>query len=162
MAVRQCLPCCAWKLIPPPQFFFLYCRFKVPSWFSFSYKSWGLRFLVICVAFLWILFHSSYIAFTTSAVPKSEYKIQCKILSAFWSKRIKTIIRVFKRKYSACLSHDTMLKLNNIPFTAIATPVDSGEVPPLCLHFDRNMCGFNPTSSGSCLFSVLCCSKFTV
>lgn len=96
------------------------------------------------------------------AVSKSEYKIQCKTLSAFWSKSIKTIIQVFQAKYSACLSHDTRSKLNNIPLTATAAPVDSGELPPLCLHLVRNMCGFNPTSSGPCLFSVLCCSEFTV
>lgn len=124
-------------------------------------------FIEIChhlYCFLVDPFQLIYIAFTTKAVPKTGDKIQCKILAAVRSRRIKTVIfQVFKHQYSACLSHNAMAMLNNIPVTVTAIPVDSsGELPPVCLHLVGSMPVFNPTLSGSCLFSVLCCNEFTV
>lgn len=103
-------------------------------------------------------------AFTTKAVPKTGYKIQCKTLADVQSRRVETIIfQVFKPQYGACLSHGTTAILNKLPVTVTAIPVGSSKVlPPAWLHLMRSMSAFNPTLSGSCLFSVLCCDEFTV
>lgn len=131
---------------------------------AFPHKSWFFEIWHHLYCFLVDSFRSIYIAFTTKAVPKTGYKIQCKTLAAVGSRRIKPItFQVFKPQYSACLSHDTMAVLNNIPVTVTAIPVDSsGDLPPVCLHLVKSVAVFNPTLSGSCLFSVLCCDEFIV